>query len=189
MQLASLRTTVALNTSCLYSELAEALGPALDSFCDMLLTNLLKMAGYTKKIAAQQSQISVTTIITHCSAQPRVTLPLLWSTLQEKTVQARAFAVGHIKTYLEVHGARSKHLIETTGGQDLLEKSVKKALADANPTVRESARVCFWVFNGIWRERGLVVLDSLDNVARKQLEKVCPNPEAAVVVGPRPASP
>jgi CLIP-associating protein 1/2 len=180
---------VSANTSSLYTELASALGPALDPFCETLLTNLLKMAGFTKKIAAQQSQASVTAIITYCSAQPRITLPLLWTTLQEKTVQARAFVVAHIKNYLEVHGVRSKHGIESAGGLEILEKSVKKSLADANPAVRESARVCFWVFNSIWRDRGLVVLEGLDNVARKQLEKACPDPEVAAVVLSNPTTP
>src|ERR1700722_8320937 len=178
-KLASLRTTVASNTSSLYSELAVALGPSLDRFCDMLLTNLLRMAGFTKKIAAQQSQASVTSILTHTSAQPRICLPPLWNTLQEKTVQSRAFVVGHLKTYLEVHGKRSKQLIETSGGLQILEKSLRKSLTDPNPAVRESARVCFWVFEDVWHEQGTVLMESLDTLARKQLAKVCPNPEAA----------
>jgi CLIP-associating protein 1/2 len=140
------------------------------------------MAGFTKKIAAQQSQAAVTSILTHCSAQPRLVIPLFWTTLQEKTVQARAFVVAHMKNYLEVHGARSKNAIESSGGAETLEKCLKRALADANVGVRESARVCFWVFEGVWHERGLAVLGTLDSLARKQLEKVCPNSERAAVI-------
>ena len=140
------------------------------------------MAGFTKKIAAQQSQSAVTTILTHCSAQPRLIVPLLWTTLQEKTVQARAFVVAHIKHYLEVHGVRSRNAIESSGSADVLEKCMKRALTDANVGVRESARVCFWVFEGIWHDRGLAILGTLDSLARKQLEKVCPNPEAAAAI-------
>ncbi|KII95772.1 hypothetical protein PLICRDRAFT_48721 [Plicaturopsis crispa FD-325 SS-3] len=186
--LASLRTTVSANTASLYAELAIALGPALDPWTDILLTNLLKMAGFTKKIAAQQSQASVTTVITNTSAQPRIVLPLLWNTIQEKTVQARAFAVAHVKNYIEVHGSRSKHAIEGSGGLDILEKMMKRSLDDANPTVRDSARVCFWVFEAVWPERGIVILDGLGTHARKELEKVCPNPERAAAVLP-PATP
>ena len=72
MQLASLRTTVAVNTCLLYSELASALGPGLDPYCDLLLTNLLKMAGFTKKITAQQSQVCVVDILKHTTAPSRV---------------------------------------------------------------------------------------------------------------------
>lgn len=183
-QLASLRTTVSANAASLYSEMALALGTSLDPFCETLVTNLLKMAGFTKKIAAQQSQSSVSTIITHASAQPRVILPLLWNTLQEKTVQARAFVIAHLKNYLEVHGHRSKNAIETSGGLETLEKSLKKALGDPNPAVRENARILFWVFEEVWPDRGLAILETLDSLARKQVEKVCPRPELISALPP-----
>ena len=184
LQLASLRTTVATNTCSLYCELAVALGSAMDPFSELLLTNLLKMASFTKKITAQQSQAAVTAIITHTSTQPRITLTLLWNTLQEKTVQARAFVVSHFKSYIELHGARSKYIIDSSGGLDILEKAMKRSLADANVGVRENARVCFWVFNSVWPDRGLDILSGLDSLARKQLEKVCPDPEAAAALTP-----
>ncbi|KAJ6539138.1 clasp N terminal-domain-containing protein [Mycena capillaripes] len=188
--LVSLRTTVAINTCSLYTEMATALGTALDPYCDTLFTNLLRMAGFTKKLTAQQSQAAVSTIIENTSTPPRILLPLLWTTLQEKTVQARAFVVAHLKQYLEVHGQRSKHAIETSGGLEIIEKSLKKALADANPAVRDNARICFWVFEAIWRDRGGTLLGGLDSVARKQLEKVCPNPElAAAVLAPTTPKP
>ncbi|KXN87868.1 Protein STU1 [Leucoagaricus sp. SymC.cos] len=173
--LVSLRTTVAVNTCLLYSELAINIGSSLDPFCDLLLTNLLKMAGVTKKMTAQQSQSTITTIITHTSAQPRVIVPLLWSTLQEKTTQTRTFAVGHIKTYLTVHGLRAKSSIEASGNLEVLDKCLRKALGDANPAVRESARKVFWDFDEIWSENGAAILESLDATARKQLDRVCPD--------------
>ena len=174
----SLRTTVAANTCALYGELSIALGTALDPFCDQLYTNLLRMANLTKKITAQTSQATVTTLIQHTSAQPKLVLPLLWNTLQDRATNTRSYAIGHVKSYLEVHGARSSHAIESYGGIDLLEKIVKKALGDANAAVRDSARQMFWVFQAIWPERGSTILQALDSASRKQLEKACPNPDA-----------
>ncbi|KAH7922895.1 hypothetical protein BV22DRAFT_1197100 [Leucogyrophana mollusca] len=185
--LASLRTTVSANTCSLYSELAVALGQALDPFCDTLYSHLLRMAGFTKKIAAQQSQASVSTLMQHTSPQPRTLLPLFWSGIQEKTVQARAFVVAHIKEYVEIHGTRAKTHIESAGGLEILEKCIRKALADPNAGVRESARVAFWVFDGVWHDRAAIIIESLDSVARKQLEKACPNPDA--IVGLPPTTP
>ncbi|KDR83324.1 hypothetical protein GALMADRAFT_85351 [Galerina marginata CBS 339.88] len=182
--LASLRTTVAVNTCLLYVELAVSLGPILDPHCEVLLTNLLKMGGFTKKITAQQSQAAVTVVLTYTSPQPRLVIPLLWQTLQEKTIQARAFVVGHLKFYLETHGHRSKNAIDGSNTLEILEKSLKRALADASPAVRESARSLFWVFEDIWKDRGQTVLESLDIVARKQLEKTCPNPNMQVILPP-----
>jgi CLIP-associating protein 1/2 len=169
--------------------MAVVLGASLDPFCDTLFSNLLRMAGFTKKLTAQQSQASLSALIEHTSTPPRILLPLLWQTLQEKTVQARAFVVAHLKQYLEVHGHRSKHAIETCGGLEIIEKSLKKALADPNPAVRDNARICFWVFEAIWGDRGVMLLGGLDSVARKQLEKACPNPELAAAVLPTTPKP
>ncbi|KAL1706731.1 clasp N terminal-domain-containing protein [Schizophyllum commune] len=174
--LASLRTTVAVHTCQLYSELAVALGSALDPFAEVLLTNLLGMSGFTKKITAQESQATVTTIITHTTPPPRAIIPLLWHTMQEKSVQSRTYAVAHIKHYVEVHGQRARAAIESHGFVDILEKAVKKSVSDANPSCREKARIAFWSFESVWPDRGAVILDALDNQARKAVEKACPDP-------------
>jgi CLIP-associating protein 1/2 len=146
------------------------------------------MAGFTKKIIATQSQDVVDLILVHTSCHPRQSLPLLWASVQEKTVQARAFAAGHVKTYVDCHGMRSKHFIESTGGVDVLEKCVRKGLADPNPGVREKARSSFWSFEAIWKERGLAILESLDTTARKQLQSVCPVPLEELGL-PKPSTP
>ncbi len=184
LQLASLRTTVAINTCLLYCDLAVALGPQLDPHVDALLTNLLKMGGFTKKLTAQQSQTTVSTIITNTSAQPRVIIPLLWVTSQEKIVQARAYVVGHIKLYLEHHGHRAKNAIEASNHVDTLEKALKRGLADSNTAAREQARLLFWVFEEIWPDRGSAILETLEPVSRKQVEKACPNPNSQSTLAP-----
>ncbi|KAG6378472.1 clasp N terminal-domain-containing protein [Boletus reticuloceps] len=162
--LASLRTTVSANTCSMYTELATALGTGIDPFCETIFTNLLRMAGFTKKIAAQQSQQTLSSFIQHASAHPRILLPLLWNTLQEKTVQSRIYV--------------------PAGGLELLEKSVKKALGDPNPAVRESARGTFWVFDSVWHDRATMIIEALDATARRQLEKMCPDPNATADLPP-----
>ncbi|KAK1231726.1 suppressor of tub2 mutation [Marasmius sp. AFHP31] len=184
--LASLRTTVAVNTCLLYSELAVALGNLLDPFCETLLTSLLKMAGFTKKMTAQQSQASVTSLINNTSGTPRYFVSLMWQTLQEKTVQTRTYATTHFKTYLEAHGQRVKFAPEA----EVIEKAVRKSLSDPNPTVKEKGRASFWAFHSIWPDRASAIMESLDNTARKQLEKACPDSNAVPSLpsaGPTPA--
>lgn len=167
---------MAVNTCLLYSELVVVLETAFDYVCELILNNLLKMAGFTKKLVAQQSQATVTTILKHTSAQPRTIPHMLWSTLQDRTVQARAYASGHIKTYIEVHASKAKHAIEISGGLDTLVNSVKKALGDPNPGVRENGRNAYWLLNAVWKDKGTAIMASLDPTARKQLEKACPDP-------------
>ena len=167
---------MSVNTCLLYSELVVALETAFDYVCELVLNNLLKMAGFTKKLVAQQSQFTVTTIIKHTSPHPRAIPHLLWTTLQDKTVQARTYASGHIRTYIEVHAPKAKHAIETSGGLDTLVNSVKKALGDPNPGVRENARNAYWSLNAVWKDKGTMIMAGLDPTARKQLEKACPDP-------------
>ncbi|KAI0049577.1 hypothetical protein FA95DRAFT_1581638 [Auriscalpium vulgare] len=182
--LASLRTIVMTNTCALYVELANALGANMDPITESLLSHLLGMAGFTKKIAAQSSQGTIPVIFQNTSPQPRTLVPLLWTTLQEKNVQARSYAVDHVKEYIEIHGHRSRHAIEMSGVLDTLEKCVKKAMVDQNVTVRQSSRACFWVFDGVWPERGREILEAQDLVSRRALEKACPDPNALAAVPP-----
>ena len=164
--------------------MAEALQHGMDPFVDRVLTPLLKMSGFTKKIVAQQSQASVTTVIINTSAQPRVVLPLIWSYVQEKNVQSRSYMVEHIATYLKAHGVKSKHSIESSGGADIIAKSLQKALADQSPGVRTQARTCFWTFEPIWPAIALPIAEQLDMIARKQLDKANPNPGACTPITP-----
>ncbi|OJT13545.1 Protein STU1 [Trametes pubescens] len=187
--LASLRTTVAGNSCALYSELAIALGPALDPFCELMFTHLLRMANLTKKITAQTSQATVTTLIQHSTVHPKLIIPLLWNVLQDKAIQTRQYAVAHVKMYLEVHSARAAHTIEASGAIEHLDKFVRKALGDPNAGVRDNARILFWTFQRIWVERGAAIMQSLDTVYRKQLEKACPSTDLLASVPTVAASP
>ncbi|KAG8899341.1 suppressor of tub2 mutation [Tulasnella sp. 403] len=179
--LLSLRTTVSSHACSLYAELAVTMTTGFDPLMETVLTHLLKMGGFTKKIVAQQSQQAVTQILTHTSAHPRFVLPLLWTYLQEKMVQARSYVIGHIRIILEVHASRpaGKAAIEHSGGVDIIDKSIRKGLADANPGVREEARNVYWTFADIWPSQAAALMASLDSVAKKQLEKVNPRPGAA----------
>lgn len=182
--LASLRTIVATNTCSLYNELAVALGTALDPYVDVLLSNLFRMAGFTKKIVAQTTQFTAGVIMTNTSPQPRTIVPLFSTGLQDKTPQGRAYVIEHVKTYLDVHGSRAKNAVDASGLLDTLEKCIRKALTDANPGARQNARAAFWSFEGLWKERGRMVLEAQDGTNRKQLEKACPNQQELPDVQP-----
>ncbi|KAI9466759.1 clasp N terminal-domain-containing protein [Lactarius psammicola] len=182
--LASLRTIVATNTCSLYNDLAVTLGTALDPYVDVLLSNLLRMAGFTKKIVAQTTQLTVGVIITNTSPQPRTIVPLFSSGLQDKTPQGRAYVIEHVKTYLDFHGSRAKNAVEASGVFDTLEKCIRKALADANAGARQNARAAFWSFEGLWKERGRMILEAQEGTNRKQLERACPNQQDLPAVQP-----
>ena len=165
-----------MNTCSLYSEIVVALETGFDHVCEFFLNNLLKMAGFTKKLVVQQFQGTVTTILKHTSPQPRTIPHMLWCTLQDRTIQARVYASGHVKTYIEVHASKAKHAIETSGGLDILVNSIKKVLGDPNPGVRENARHAYWLLNAVWKDNRTMIMAGLDPAACKQLEKACPDP-------------
>ena len=161
-----------------------ALGTSLDPYAETILSNLLRMAGFTKKIVAQTSQATVTIVISNTSPQPRTVIPLFWTGLQDKTAQGRSSVIEHVKAYLDFHGSRAKPAIEAPGLFDTLENCIKKALTDANAGVRQNARAAFWSFEGLWKERGRMILEAQDGTSRKQLEKACPNQQDLPEVQP-----
>jgi len=183
---------MATNAISLYSELVVTFGPQMDPFLESLLNTLLGMSGYTKKIVAQGTQATVTLIMEHMTCPPKLVLSMLAAQVEDKTVQARQYASGHVRKYIELHGNRQRHQIEAHGGRDTLEKCVKRGLADPNAGVREQARITFWAFHAVWPDRATVIMGTLDATGRKQLEKVCPDSNAlkeVAVVVPAPEKP
>jgi len=161
-----------------------SLGTALDPYVDTILSNLLRMAGFTKKIVAQTSQATADIIITNTSPQPRTIIPLLWTTLQDKIPQARSSAIEHVKVYLDFHGSRAKSAVEAAGLLDTLEKCIKKSLTDSNAGARQNARTTFWSFEALWKERGRIILEAQEGTNRKQLERACLNQQDLPEVQP-----
>ncbi|WWD05459.1 hypothetical protein V865_003536 [Kwoniella europaea PYCC6329] len=186
----SLRTTVAQQSCYLMKELAETLGPSFDQFVEHLLPILAKMAGYTKKIIAERSQACVTAIIIRTHLHSRIFISHIAAGVADKNIQTRHFSTGHLKTFIDIHGAKSKHVIETTPGMlDQLEGAVKKSLVDVNPAVRDLARQAFWSYHSVWRSRAEAILNSLDGMARKQLEKANPHDSNGIVAPAKAAPP
>ncbi|GAA5839288.1 hypothetical protein JCM11251_006027 [Rhodosporidiobolus azoricus] len=190
---ASLRTTLALSTLSLISELFSALpssSPQIDLLLDPFLPHLLSMSGQTKKIVASASQSTLTVLLERSGYHAR-TLQLVAALLNEKTVSARQFAIQHLNTLLRTHAARSRAQLDSSGGTDELEAAVKKALIDPNAGVREGARTAFWVFEGVWPSRAEKVMAALDAGGKKLLEKARPAAGAAAVASsssPAPAA-
>jgi CLIP-associating protein 1/2 len=150
----SLRTTLSTNGCSTIQEIAKTTGPGLDPMVEIILQNLIKLSGGTKKISSQNGNITVDKILANVSYHVRL-MQHVWAACQDKNVQPRQYASRWLKTMLTTHGQHKSH-IEHTGGLELAEKCIKKGLADANPAVREGMRGTFWVFAKIWPERAEV---------------------------------
>lgn len=147
----SLRTTVATNGGQLVKDLAKVIGPGLDPMMEILMSNLIKLCAGTKKITSQLGNVTTAVLIANVSYHVRLVQHLL-NACNDKNVQPRSYAAGWVRTMLEAH-MDQKGYIEHSGGADLLEKCIKRGLADANPGVREGMRGTYWFFASIWPER------------------------------------
>ena len=144
----SLRTSLSKEGCSVVQEVARTTGSGLDPMVEILVQNLVKLCGGTKKISSQQGNVTVDIIISKVSYNLRI-MQHIWLACQDKNVQPRTYATGWLKTLLKKEAHHKSH-VEHTGGLDLIEKCLKKGLADANPGVRENMRSTFWTFNLIW---------------------------------------
>ena len=74
-----------------------------------------------------------------------------------------------LRSYISARRARrhcglGRSSIEHSGGLELIEKCIKKGLADPNPGVRESMRGTFWTFFGLWPDRATECVQSFISI-------------------------
>lgn len=183
----SLRTSLSKEGCGVIQEIARNAGPGLDSMVEILLQNLIKLCGGTKKISSQQGNVTVDIIIGKVSYNTRI-MQHIWLACQDKNVQPRTYATGWLKTLLKKEGNHKSH-VEHTGGLELIEKCLKKGLADANPGVRESMRSTYWTFALIWPGKAEAMMDSLDATQQRLLQNSPDNPNSPKKADPVAARP
>lgn len=147
----SLRTSLSKEGCSVVQEIARTAGPGLDPMVEILLQNLIKLCGGTKKISSQNGNATVDIIISGVTYNHRI-MQHIWLACQDKNVQPRTYATGWLKTLLKKEAQHKSH-VEHSGGLELIEKCIKKGLADANPGVRENMRSTYWTFAQIWPAR------------------------------------
>ncbi|KAI1007191.1 hypothetical protein K3495_g1028 [Podosphaera aphanis] len=172
----SLRTSLSKEGCSLVQEITKKAGPSLDPMVEILLQNLIKLCGGTKKISSQQGNITVDIIVSKVSYNLRI-MQHIWAACQDKNVQPRTYAAGWLKTLLKKETHHRNHL-EHSGGMDLIEKCLKKGLADANPGVRENMRSTYWTFAQVWPIKAENIMTSLDATQQKLLLNAPDNPKA-----------
>lgn len=144
----SLRTSLSKEGCQLVQEATKTSGPGMDPMVEILLQNLIKLCGGTKKIASQAGDATVDIIIGKVSYSARI-MQHIWLACQDKNVQPRTYAAGWLKTLLKKEAHHKNH-VEHSGSLEVVEKCIKKGLADANPGVREKMRATYWTFAQIW---------------------------------------
>ncbi|KAK3379987.1 clasp N terminal-domain-containing protein [Lasiosphaeria ovina] len=172
----SLRTSLSKEGCNLVQEMARVYGPGIDPMVELLLQTFIKLSAATKKIASQQANVTVDTIIGRVTYNARI-MQHICQASQDKNVQPRLYASGWLKTILNKESHHKGH-VEHSGGLDLIEKCMKKGLADANPGVRAEMRSAYWKFSVIWPARAEAIMNGLDATAQKLLQNDPNNPNS-----------
>ena len=170
----SLRTTLCSNGCLLVQDIARVCGPKIDGMVEIMMQNLIKLCSSLKKIAAQNGNAAVDAVLSNATFSIRILQHIHWA-CQDKNVQVRLFAAGWLRSLI-TRQAHQKSTVEHGGGLDLVEKSIKKGLGDANPGAREGFRSTFWTFYGVWPSQANAIMADLDAKSRSLLEKDASNP-------------
>lgn len=173
----SLRTTLCTAGCLLIQDIARTCGSKVDSMVEIMMQNLIKLCGGMKKISTQSGNTTVDVVIANVTFTPRI-FQHVNSAAQDRNAQLRLYAAGWIRTILSKQATRYKSIIEHAGGLDSLDKSIRKGLGDANPSVRETMRSTFWVFHQVWPGKADEIIATLDSKSRTLLERDPGNPNA-----------
>src|SRR5205823_2427196 len=130
----SLRTSLSKEGCSLVQDIAQTYGPAMDPMVELLMQTFIKLSAGTKKISSQLANVTVDTIIGRVTYTSRIMQHIVGAN-GDKNVQPRMYACGWLKTII-LKEAHHKNHVEHSGGLDVIEKCIKKGLADANPGVR-----------------------------------------------------
>ena len=172
----SLRTSLSKEGCNLVQEIAIAYGPGMDPMVELLMQTFIKLCAATKKIASQQANVTVDTMIGRVTYNSRL-MQHVWGACQDKNVQPRLYTAGWLTTILNKESHHKAHL-EHSGSLDVIEKCIKKGLADANPGVREKMRATYWLYAKMWPGRAETIMSGLDATAQKLLQNDANNPNS-----------
>lgn len=147
----SLRTSLSQEGCNLVQDIAVTYGPGMDPMVELLMQTLIKLAASTKKIASQNANVCIDTIIARVTYTTRIMVHVTGA-CTDKNAQPRLYASGWLKTLLNKEAHHKSH-IEHGGGLELLENGIKKGLLDPNPGVREKMRSTYWKYHELWPAR------------------------------------
>ncbi|KAL2824927.1 clasp N terminal-domain-containing protein [Aspergillus cavernicola] len=169
----SLRTMLSTSGCLMLQDMARICESRIDPMIDVIMPNLMKLCTSTKKIAAENGNLTVQFVLENATCNSRL-ITHVTSAAQEKNVQLRVFGAGWLKIVIRRH-----NLKRYKGTTELLlniEACIKKSLLDPSPVVREAVRSTYWTFHGVRPDNATKILSHLDEKSRSLLEKDPSNP-------------
>lgn len=176
----SLRTTLSSHGCQLIKEAALITENLLDPVIDPFLSSLVRLTAGVKKVTAQNAAMVVNAMIINTSYSIKF-LNHISTVMADKIASPKVFAANWLRLIMARHSDR-RQVIESSGGLLLIEKSLLKAINDANPAVRENSRTAFWVYHELWTDRAAAMVDKFDSVTKRALERSKPKPQPTMAV-------
>ncbi|KAJ3414690.1 hypothetical protein HDV05_006225 [Chytridiales sp. JEL 0842] len=171
--LASLRTALVTATCAAIVDICEALKDGIDPMADTILRQLLKLLSQAKKIVSNAGSAAINALIQAASYQPRLLQHILAS-LTNKNVVVRNHSISFVKIIVTsvASSETSRHAFEKTGGLTAVDQSLRKAVQDASPVVRESSREILELLLPWWPQVVERLIASSDPTTRKVLSNI-----------------
>ncbi|KAJ3362281.1 suppressor of tub2 mutation [Allomyces javanicus] len=168
----SLRTALVVTACAALTEVCLALGHALDTMAEPIVTTMLKLLGSTKKLVHMNGATALASLLVSVTLKPRI-MDKLTVNMDDRNMQIRTYAITLV---YEILLALKDAL---AAGEDLprfpildyVEKSIRKGVADQNPQVREVSRDCFWILDKIDKQRANSLLNKFDANTRKIIQR------------------
>ncbi|KAJ3074872.1 suppressor of tub2 mutation [Podochytrium sp. JEL0797] len=170
---ASLRTSLVMTACACVAAIATHVSPStVEIHQDAIVKALLKLTGNAKKLVASSGATAMAALIHHVPYHPR-TLQHFITLSTDKNAQVRSHCLLYIQalvTQVVVTEGRDDAFVRS-GGLECLEKALKKSLADATPSVRETSRAVFEILDAYWPASGEALLNDLEPNTKKALMK------------------
>lgn len=166
----SLRTTLAVSAVYLVAELSRELKSSGDSLFEPFFSTLVKLSAGTKKLLVAASEAAMSSLLTYSTCIAKM-CHMLAGGMAEKSAVARTAISAQLPVLLRAHARQDKATFDASGSTPIVEQSIRKALTDATPSVREKARDAYWVFYDVWPAEAERIASTLDTQGRIQLDK------------------
>ncbi|KAI9846571.1 MAG: suppressor of tub2 mutation [Sclerophora amabilis] len=170
----SLRTTVASSGCTLIRDIARYTNMKFEPVIEVLLQNLIKLSGNTKKLNAHNGTSTLEMLLAHIPYSTRI-MHHLWGALQEKNAQLRTFATNWLRVVILAHANHKSQMDHGSDG-DLIEKCLRKGLTDSIAGVRQGMRQSFWAYEKALPTKAESLYSTLDASTIKALENDPANP-------------
>ncbi|KAL7753924.1 suppressor of tub2 mutation [Sorochytrium milnesiophthora] len=183
----SLRTALVVTACSALQDIATSFRTNLDSSADPMLTTLLKLISQTKKLVHTSGASTITALLRSCNLKPRL-LDKLAVCVEDKNLQVRQYGMAFVSTVLEkqLESASAEQIPKAS--LDLIEKAIKKGVADANAQVREYSRGAFVMYSDLWPARADALLQTFDAQTKRTLSRAATKQPSRPSVRPRPPS-